>query len=271
MRGNRQHDALPHISARSIPARAGEPRPSRASVQPFWVYPRACGGTAFEIGGLLEAYGLSPRVRGNPVRTYTAGSSQGSIPARAGEPGSHTLCWHAEQVYPRACGGTRFTGPSQTAGRGLSPRVRGNQCAVLANAGKTRSIPARAGEPLSRPTRATLSQVYPRACGGTCFTAVTVDDGDGLSPRVRGNQFDRVFAALAQGSIPARAGEPTKRELLAGLSSVYPRACGGTDRALIEFSQNGGLSPRVRGNRLLQGLSREPPRSIPARAGEPDQ
>ena len=50
----------------------------------------------------------------------------------------------------------------------------------------------------------------------------------GLSPRVRGNRFGFRVQKLEDGSIPARAGEPTCANHLPQLSAVYPRACGGT-------------------------------------------
>ena len=50
----------------------------------------------------------------------------------------------------------------------------------------------------------------------------------GLSPRVRGNPPVLTPAALAQGSIPACAGEPGERGIDAFGVEVYPRVCGGT-------------------------------------------
>ena len=88
------------------------------------------------------------------------------------------------------------------------------------------------------------------------------------------------------GSIPARAGEPAQGRPGRPLRPVYPRACGGTtagtiwpwppgglsprvrgNRLAISDVQQAGLSPRVRGNRMFSG--RTVARSIPARAGEP--
>ena len=50
------------------------------------VYPRVCGGTLLTGAGVSYAEGLSPRVRGNPVRSKAAASAGRSIPACAGEP-----------------------------------------------------------------------------------------------------------------------------------------------------------------------------------------
>ena len=91
----------------------------------------------------------------------------------------------------------------------------------------------------------------------------------GLSPRVRGNPRASIFGTQPSGSIPARAGEPSRAGATSGSCGVYPRACGGTQSSRSDGSTSKGLSPRVRGNpvdvvRRDGGLG-----SIPARAGEP--
>ena len=50
-----------------------------------------------------------------------------------------------------------------------------------------RSIPARAGEPVSHDRYSPNVTVYPRACGGTVPSPNTMIARAGLSPRVRGN------------------------------------------------------------------------------------
>ena len=71
-------------------------------------------------------------------------------------------------------------------------------------------------------------------------------------------------------SIPARAGEPTVRVMASPWIPVYPRACGGTATQGRRRWRRGGLSPRVRGNLGSLPSTWISPRSIPARAGEPD-
>ena len=91
----------------------------------------------------------------------------------------------------------------------------------------------------------------------------------GLSPRVRGNHETQAYPGQIRGSIPARAGEPRLAILTFVRNKVYPRACGGTHSAHPPCSIRLGLSPRVRGNRLLDASATRLGRSIPARAGEP--
>ena len=111
------------------------------------------------------------------------------------------------------------------------------------------SIPARAGEPNARRDAA------PPALG--------------LSPRVRGNHVPGRLWRVNIGSIPARAGEPITWSRRFFRQWVYPRACGGTAAGTSGGQGAGGLSPRVRGNRLNVRLWGIDSRSIPARAGEP--
>ena len=73
-----------------------------------------------------------------------------SIPACAGEPLAPPDVANPGEVYPRVCGGTRRERPRLPAGKGLSPRVRGNP-----------------GEPIPKMVAAVTGTVYPRVCGGT--------------------------------------------------------------------------------------------------------
>ena len=261
----------------SIPARAGEPSICSAPSTLPKVYPRACGGTLFIKELTRMVCGLSPRVRGNQEATLTSTASQGSIPARAGEPEGFDRSRHVLGVYPRACGGTFRRVVVTSSDKGLSPRVRGNPFRCVGCPVPLRSIPARAGEPCTGQVHIIGYRVYPRACGGTITSVGSGHRGVGLSPRVRGNQ-DTVavrnqdsgsYCIPERGSIPARAGEPGNARAVNSRPWVYPRACGGTfycrkrHRALL------GLSPRVRGNRPRGERAKIDAGSIPARAGEP--
>ena len=134
---------------------------------------------------------------------------------------------------------------------GLSPRVRGNPQVPGRADWPQGSIPARAGEP-ERPGAARPAPgVYPRACGGTGKAGRSTSSTRGLSPRVRGNRPAGRSGPWGTRSIPARAGEPHWQESLNAARTVYPRACGGTRQLVNPYASRIGLSPRVRGNRLL--------------------
>ena len=86
---------------------------------------------------------------------------------------------------------------------------------------------------------------------------------------MRGNQELNAVLERTVGPIPARAGEPGEDAGLPVAVRAYPRACGGTRPASGRNHAQDGLSPRVRGNRLLVGRLLRGEGPIPARAGEP--
>ena len=111
--------------------------------------------------------------------------------------------------------------------------------------------------------------VYPRVCGGTGKGRNALVGRIGLSPRVRGNLRLRRPPGAPPGSIPACAGEPLLRDTADRYRRVYPRVCGGTLSPQERRAQQGGLSPRVRGNPKQKAQQAQRPGSIPACAGEP--
>ena len=155
------------------------------------VYPRVCGGTPASLSPPVSQQGLSPRVRGNPMRSNRTGQRPGSIPACAGEPETNLPPDQATRVYPRVCGGTLMRQVLLYRFRGLSPRVRGNHAGGDALEDHPGSIPACAGEPHARSYANTESKVYPRVCGGTDAGLEGTFFHIGLSPRVRGNLTPR--------------------------------------------------------------------------------
>ena len=114
-----------------------------------------------------------------------------------------------------------------------------------------------------------MPTVYPRVCGGTPTVADFETRPMGLSPRVRGNLPRGERQSHSHGSIPACAGEPATGGRPVDFGQVYPRVCGGTGIDHVAKKVIEGLSPRVRGNLLLDQRLRANLRSIPACAGEP--
>ena len=267
VRGNQVGQHAAALALRSIPARAGEPRSRLTVWHATSVYPRACGGTSACSAASASSCGLSPRVRGNRADLIRRASGRRSIPARAGEPRVSRWASVLRRVYPRACGGTAGGGLWVAAQAGLSPRVRGNHVQVGRHGGWPRSIPARAGEPAGFSGGSGESGVYPRACGGTLLPPCAGSALRGLSPRVRGNPQRPQPRGWMVRSIPARAGEPFTAAARPTATRVYPRACGGTDRAGEGQAVAAGLSPRVRGNPSGATTSSGRIGSIPARAG----
>ena len=106
-------------------------------------------------------------------------------------------------------------------------------------------------------------------CGGTVHSKVRVERSSGLSPRVRGNQWQSYLKRASGRSIPACAGEPATPTVHPAGTTVYPRVCGGTMPPNRDEMIVIGLSPRVRGNPWTGSGVGTRFRSIPACAGEP--
>ena len=128
--------------------------------------------------------------------------------------------------------------------------MRGNQAACSDFCDAPRSIPAYAGEPAQEVRANPDDAVYPRVCGGTSARPSCGNPGTGLSPRMRGNLGWDVLRDERGGSIPAYAGEPHYASRTAPVRQVYPRVCGGTATIVKPPARAGGLSPRMRGNRV---------------------
>ena len=167
------------------------------------------------------------------------------------------------------CGGTRRVVKRHPVRKGLSPRVRGNHPCPQGAAPAHRSIPACAGEPCRKLWTCRNGRVYPRVCGGTWVDDNVSVEEKGLSPRVRGNRHQLNLLRIMARSIPACAGEPSVLRGRYAKAKVYPRVCGGTPASSANQHHWYGLSPRVRGNRVIDYKGGAKSRSIPACAGEP--
>ena len=86
---------------------------------------------------------------------------------------------------------------------------------------------------------------------------------------MRGSQSCLCAQHTNKGSIPAGAGEPTRRAAEGLAPRVYPRGCGGANVPTQPKCAHRGLSPRVRGSLIAASKPDELPGSIPAGAGEP--
>ena len=152
---------------------------------------------------------------------------------------------------------------------GLSPRVRGNLYRHPAGLVCGGSIPTSAGKPSRRRGLRMMPRVYPHECGETTVKDIIESADEGLSPRVRGNHHAHCTDRYRYGSIPTSAGKPVQRGCCFGDCGVYPHECGETNVNDEYAVMDGGLSPRVRGNRtiLIPGKARR--RSIPTSAGKP--
>ena len=255
--------------ARSIPARAGNPRPEWASAGSARVHPRACGESPTPAPAHRSGTGPSPRVRGIPRLRERRAARPGSIPARAGNPAGSRSSPGTSRVHPRACGESGPLPRAQLDVLGPSPRVRGIHRGRGEKRRRDGSIPARAGNPRRSADTPRPRRVHPRACGESPTTARRLDARRGPSPRVRGIPPPVVAPRDVDGSIPARAGNPTCARQRYRRRAVHPRACGESQAEAVARQARRGPSPRVRGIHLAAARRPDDRGSIPARAGNP--
>ena len=165
VRGSRRGVRLGRDFQRSIPACTGKPS-ARCRWTTCWrVYPRVYGEAVFRGCRGKPQTGLSPRVRGSPLRRGRRGAGRGSIPACTGKPISASLRMRWVSVYPRVYGEAASSDRCNSALRGLSPRVRGSLPHIGGADSRKRSIPACTGKPRSFEPPILCLKVYPRVYG----------------------------------------------------------------------------------------------------------
>ena len=207
MRGKRSPPREEIPARRSIPAYAGETGSARLRVGRLDVDPRVCGGNASFLGGFLIPSGRSPRMRGKPPIAAHAIGPRGSIPAYAGETARSLVPRRTPRVDPRVCGGNNVTLHHVRSPRGRSPRMRGKLLYSDKVMEALGSIPAYAGETSPTSRRSGRKTVDPRVCGGNMIDVEADPGGAGRSPRMRGKRSNGTDGKVADGSIPAYAGE----------------------------------------------------------------
>ena len=174
-----------------------------------------------------------------------------------------------ERVYPRVYGEAAAYTDSTRCPGGLSPRVRGSLEFGFVVLVHWWSIPACTGKPRDdRPTYH-CRRVYPRVYGEAIVDGQGVLHLHGLSPRVRGSLEFGFVVLVHWWSIPAPTEKPVSYALLTSASKVYPRAYGEANTGQQHQDQHGGLSPRLRGSRLIPSMESRGYGSIPAPTGKP--
>ena len=150
---------------------------------------------------------------------------------------------------------------------GSSPRGRG-QVHQGGDAGAcARFIPAGAGTRGTRTPPRRGGAVHPRGGGDKHVGLRAYVQGNGSSPRGRGQGPGRLSAIPHNRFIPAGAGTRSNSWRAARPSSVHPR--GGGDKSAMSgyAADRAGSSPRGRGQVAASGEVARPERFIPAGAG----
>ena len=133
--------------------------------------------------------------------------------------------------------------------------------------GRTRFIPACAGNMWRRGTAAIYRTVHPRVCGEHQAGVYFFQRYHGSSPRVRGTLAIPCSQSHRRRFIPACAGNIVLPNIRPTRNAVHPRVCGEHVKGTATIKSYCGSSPRVRGTFAPHSLIFEKIRFIPACAG----
>ena len=190
LRGTRKSPTQRSASRRFIPAPAGNA-------------PRA-------VCRSVGLRGSSPRLRGTHLRELYAREDRRFIPAPAGNAPWPSAAAVTATVHPRACGERDQVVQQIKHGIGSSPRLRGTRVHDHLRAGRSRFIPAPAGNAQRRTEYVRRGSVHPRACGEHWVSSRMDHSTIGSSPRLRGTQCTSLSAwRRKRGSSPRLRGTPT--------------------------------------------------------------
>ena len=185
-----------------------------------------CGANFGSISTTIGSAGSSPRVRGEQVQPCRPRHCSRIIPACAGRTTGRPSSTLAFPDHPRVCGANCSTVSACSRAIGSSPRVRGERAQSGEELTCGRIIPACAGRTDSGQADHVGRADHPRVCGANYQPPIRLNQGDGSSPRVRGEQQDGRTILVRHRIIPACAG----RTILSSHSSLrvkdHPRVCG---------------------------------------------
>ena len=150
LRGTREIVKHCPIRIRSIPAPAGNTRRASGTGCAQPVHPRACGEHLIPDDKIKGWIGPSPRLRGTPACASGSPAARRSIPAPAGNTRRAGTVVAGCAVHPRACGEHARLMARWSDSDGPSPRLRGTQYLVRPFWLWARSIPAPAGNTMSK-------------------------------------------------------------------------------------------------------------------------
>ena len=150
---------------------------------------------------------------------------------------------------------------------GSSPLARGTEKTPRADPGRTRFIPAGAGNSIARMRSWFFLPVHPRWRGEQLRTAQENIMATGSSPLARGTGPLARPAASCPRFIPAGAGNRTDCTINTGQGTVHPRWRGEQRELIAARTKEAGSSPLARGTAGAWRCRRQIERFIPAGAG----
>ena len=216
-------------------------------------------------------FGSSPRARGTRKHSVRPCLFLRFIPACAG----NTVCAESSfapiSVHPRVRGEHLGNTPKALAMYGSSPRARGTLLTGIPGAGKTRFIPACAGNTLGYVSTVAEVAVHPRVRGEHRIDPLWIFPVPGSSPRARGTLCVCGFCGFDSRFIPACAGNTQAATRTRRAIAVHPRVRGEHSTRIPQIAVYIGSSPRARGTPATRASQDSVQRFIPACAGNTPQ
>mgnify|MGYP007051632734 CR=1 FL=1 len=208
----------------------------------------ACAGNTPAAGGQTVRRPAHPRMRGEHARhCCVIGGARRLIPACAGNTPQRSSHPKSNPAHPRMRGEHLTASATFNTSDGSSPHARGTLSVVMDGSGRTRLIPACAGNTALEPIAGCRWSAHPRMRGEHTLVVPQSAVEDGSSPHARGT--------------PEPGSSRFQR------SRLIPACAGNTASALKPPEIRPGSSPHARGTRqCLQPLA-QPQRLIPACAG----
>ena len=171
-------------------------------------------------------WGSSPRMRGKLYGYVGCGLVMGLIPAYAGKTIVNNGMFVATGAHPRVCG-ENFGARESGFGRGgSSPRMRGKPPRARGFSTDPGLIPAYAGKTKTCLRANADTAAHPRVCGENAQAVISLYEGAGSSPRMRGKLRAVVRVCKQAGLIPAYAGKTEYRARTRHRPRAHPRVCG---------------------------------------------
>ena len=148
-----------------IPARAGNTTARYVQRRGVQAHPRSRGEHMMGSSNESVASGSSPLARGTQAHRRGLVRLRGLIPARAGNTCGGFPLFHAPRAHPRSRGEHAVVINALMMLLGSSPLARGTPDAVAYAVGRTRLIPARAGNTSTTASMSPNTVAHPRSRG----------------------------------------------------------------------------------------------------------
>ena len=145
--------------------------------------------------------------------------------------------------------------------------MRGTPATGSRQANSRGIIPAHAGNTQQDTNPSSQSWDHPRTCGEHWCEDKRSDTVKGSSPHMRGTPRLSSPSSVPVGIIPAHAGNTKDATTDTAADGDHPRTCGEHALSAANPGQMVGSSPHMRGTRRGFSIVFDPPRIIPAHAG----